>query len=358
MEKLSEKAGPDLLSLTEAELAETVVSLGLPRYRAGQIRRNMLAGISDFADMSDLPKDARALLAGRYVTGVPRIEKRLISEIDGTRKYLFRCADGEMIESAVMEYRHGLTICVSTQVGCNMGCVFCASGIGGKRRDLTPGEILGQVAAAQRDIGRRISGVVMMGIGEPLDNYQAVMRFLSEITSKENEKHGLCIGARHISLSTCGLCDRIADLAGERYEITLSISLHAADDETRKTLMPVARRWSLDELLTSCRDYFDRTHRRISFEYTLVPGKNDSPGEAGKLAALLKKYMGGRPFHVNLIPVNAVEGRFAAGSRRSAALFAEELGRLGVNATVRRTLGPDINASCGQLRRGSGPTGA
>ena len=349
-----EAPAPDLLSMGEKGLGAEIEKLGFPRYRAGQIWRQMLAGTSDFSEMTDLPLAMRQTLAERYVTGVPAIERRLISKIDGTRKYLFRCADGETIESALMEYRHGLTICVSTQVGCNMACAFCASGIGGKRRDLTAGEILGQVAAAQRDVGRRISGVVMMGIGEPLDNYDAVISFLGEITSSANEKYGLCIGARHISLSTCGLCDKIERLAGERYEITLSISLHAADDETRRQLMPVAKRWSLDDLLSACRDYFDRTHRRISFEYTLVPGRNDSPSDAGKLAALLKRYMGARPFHVNLIPVNAVEGRFAAGSRASAARFAAGLTRLGVNATVRRTLGPDINASCGQLRRGAG----
>lgn len=353
MDKLSKQDGRDLLSMSESELEKEITGIGLPRYRAGQIRRHLLAGVGDFVEMSDLPKDARLLLAEKYTTGVPEAEKTLVSETDGTRKYLFRYADGERVESVVMEYLHGLTICVSTQVGCNMACSFCASGIDGKKRDLTSGEILGQIAAAQRDVGKRISGVVMMGIGEPLDNYDNVIKFLSLVTSKDAEKYGLCIGARHISLSTCGLCDKIDRLAGESYEITLSISLHAADDETRRQLMPVAKRWPISELMRSCRDYYDKTHRRISFEYTLIPGKNDSPREAAKLASLLKSSMGSRPFHINLIPVNAVEGRFKAGSRPAAARFCAELGRLGVNATVRRTLGPDINASCGQLRRGA-----
>ena len=258
-----------------------------------------------------------------------------------------------------MSYKYGRTLCVSTQVGCNMGCVFCASAIGGKLRDLDAGEILGQVYAASLDCGGRIGGVVMMGMGEPLDNYENSVRFIGLVTSPE----GLNISARRISLSTCGICDKITRLSQEKYDITLSISLHASDDETRSRLMPVNRAYGIDKLMPVnraygidklmrvCREYFDETGRRISFEYTLIPGKNDGEDDALRLARLFRRYFEGAPFHVNLIPVNPVEGKFEGGGRGEAQRFRRTLERMGINATVRRTLGADINASCGQLRR-------
>jgi 23S rRNA (adenine2503-C2)-methyltransferase len=251
-----------------------------------------------------------------------------------------------------MKYDHGNTICISSQVGCRMGCRFCASTIGGKVRDLTPAELLGQVIAAQKDLGERISNIVMMGIGEPLDNYDNVLKFLHLV----NDENGICIGYRHISLSTCGLVDKIERLMGEDLPITLSISLHAPDDETRSAIMPINNRWGVDALLEACRAYFARTGRRISFEYTLISGKNDSPENAQKLARVLNAKLRSRtetmPIHVNLIPVNEVsETGFKHSSKAAVAAFAKILESKGIRATVRRKLGSDINASCGQLRR-------
>ena len=265
-----------------------------------------------------------------------------MSALDGTVKYLFRLFDGNCVESVVMKYAHGNTICISSQVGCRMGCRFCASTIGGKVRDLSAGELLGQVLAAQRDTGERISNIVMMGIGEPLDNYDNVLKFLHLVNCPE----GINIGYRHISLSTCGLVNRIRQLAQENLPITLSISLHAPDDATRSSIMPV----------NACRDYFAATGRRISFEYTLIAGKNDSPAAAEKLAHVLNAHLRSRtdtmPIHVNLIPVNPVaETGFSHSGKQAIHRFASILESRGIRATVRRTLGADINASCGQLRR-------
>jgi len=248
----------------------------------------------------------------------------------------------------LMEYEHGTTICISTQVGCRMGCRFCASTIGGKVRDLEVSEMLGQVITAGKDSGKRIDGIVMMGIGEPLDNYDNSVDFIKAVSSE----HGLNIGQRHISLSTSGLVDKIRALAKEELQITLSISLHAYDDNVRSSIMPINNKWNIDSLLCACRDYFDVTGRRISFEYTLISGKNDSPEGADKLASLLKKYLGSRPMHVNLIPVNEVkETGFIKSNRNAVELFRKTLEQNGVNATVRRRLGEDINAACGQLRK-------
>lgn len=337
-----------LLDFSLDELKEYVNELGEPAYRAGQIMSWMLRGV-ELDGMTNLPASLRERLSREAEVGVPAVARRLVSAIDGTVKYLFRLSDGQCVESVVMKYEHGNTICVSTQVGCRMGCRFCASTIGGLVRHLHPGEILGQVVAAQRDTGERIDGIVLMGIGEPLDNYNNVIKFLRLVGSPD----GLNIGYRHISLSTCGLADRIPRLAQERLPITLSISLHAVSDDERNEIMPVNRRFNIDTLLRACRDYFDETGRRISFEFTLIAGRNDDTAHAERLAALLHRYFGSEPCHVNLIPVNEVKERDFRRSPRSRK-FCEELCRLGVNATVRRHLGADINASCGQLRRAVG----
>ncbi len=338
----------DIGSMTLKELEEYIVSIGESRFRAKQIYTWLCRGV-DFCDMSNLSKPLREKLSQNCYSGIPHIEQKLVSKIDGTVKYLFGFPDGECVESVVMFYKHGTTICISSQVGCRMGCKFCASTIGGKVRDLTAGEMLGQVAAAQKDIGERIDGIVMMGIGEPLDNYNNAIKFLKLVTSED----GLNIGARHISLSTSGLVDKIAELEKENLQITLSISLHASNDERRSTLMPVNKKWGVDELLSAVKHYFEATGRRVSIEYTLIAGQNDSERDAKELGVLLRKYFTKQDaLHINLIPVNPVkESGFSQGDRHSIEKFQKTLGDMGLTATVRRTLGPDINASCGQLRR-------
>ena len=342
----------DLLSLYPHELEEFIISLGEPKYRAKQLFTQMHRGIS-FEDMTNVGKATKQKIAERAFYALPSIRRKLVSAIDGTVKYLFELSDGNCVESVVMKYKHGNTICVSSQVGCRMGCAFCASTIGGKLRDLRASEILGQVMMAQTDTGERISNIVMMGIGEPLDNYDNVIRFLRLVGNED----GMNIGYRHISLSTCGLVDKIERLAKEDMQITLSISLHASDDETRSEIMPVNKKWNVSSLLEACRKYYAATGRRISFEYTLIAGKNDSVASAEQLArvlnsALRPKKSDSFPIHVNLIPVNPVEETgFAASGKQSVAKFAKTLEDNGIRATVRRTLGADINASCGQLRR-------
>lgn len=341
----------ELLSLTLGELEEWMLSVGEPKYRAKQLFVQLHRGLSP-EEMTNVGKGTRAKLDEAFSWHLPVVEQKLVSAIDGTVKYLFGLSDGHCVESVVMRYEHGNTICISSQVGCRMGCKFCASTIGGRVRDLTAGELLGQVIAAQRDMGERISNIVMMGIGEPLDNYDNVLRFLHLVNAEE----GINIGYRHISLSTCGLVDRIERLAEEGLPITLSISLHAPDDETRSAIMPINRKYGVDALLDACRAYFARTGRRISFEYTLIAGKNDSPESAEKLARVLNAKLRSRtetmPIHVNLIPVNEVaESGFRRSGKEAIAAFAKILEKRGIRATVRRKLGADINASCGQLRR-------
>lgn len=344
----------DILSLTPQELEHFVTEeLGEARYRAKQIFTNLHRGIPP-SEISSLSKDLRMRLSERCEYRMPEIEKKLVSSLDGTVKYLFRLLDGNCIETVVMKYNHGNTVCISSQVGCRMGCRFCASTIGGKVRDLTPSELLGQVIAAQRDTGERISNIVMMGIGEPLDNFDNVVKFLALVGCEE----GLNIGYRHISLSTCGIVDKIKKLAELDLPITLSISLHAPNDETRSAIMPINNKWGVSELLGACKEYYRVTKRRISFEYTLISGKNDSSESAEELARVLNSSLRTRkdtmPIHVNLIPVNEVE---ETGFRRSGdeaiKRFAAVLEKRGIRATVRRKLGSDINASCGQLRRES-----
>ncbi|MBQ8310989.1 MAG: 23S rRNA (adenine(2503)-C(2))-methyltransferase RlmN [Clostridia bacterium] len=341
----------ELLSLMPAELEEWMLASGEPKYRAGQLFPQLHRGLSP-DEMTNLGKRLQEKLREGFSWHLPVVEQKLVSAIDGTVKYLFGLADGNCVESVVMKYDHGNTICISSQVGCRMGCKFCASTIGGRVRDLTAGELLGQVIAAQKDCGERISNIVMMGIGEPLDNYDNVIRFLHLV----NCETGLNIGYRHISLSTCGLIDGIRRLQKENLPITLSISLHAPDDETRSAIMPINNRYGVSDLLDACREYYAQTGRRISFEYTLIAGKNDSVENAQKLARVLNAHLRTRtdtmPIHVNLIPVNEVsETGFRKSGREAIAAFAKTLEYKGIRATVRRKLGADINASCGQLRR-------
>ena len=341
----------DLASLDISELAEFLQSINEPKFRAKQIFSWFSKGAS-VGEMTNLSKGLREKLAEMSLDTLPKVKRKLVSKIDGTVKYLFELFDGECVESVVMRYEHGNTICISSQVGCRMGCKFCASTIGGKVRDLRPSELLLQVAAAERDLGERISNIVMMGIGEPLDNFDNVMKFLKLVNSED----GLNIGYRHISLSTCGVVSGIERLAEANLPITLSISLHAANDTKRSEIMPINRKWNIAALLDACVKYYKVTGRRISFEYTLISGKNDSVADAAELGALLKgAFRGtGAPIHVNLIRVNEVEETaFKKGTRESVDAFSRRLSEFGVVATVRRRLGADVNAACGQLRRAS-----
>ena len=334
----------DLRSLPQEELTAQLVAKGYPAFRAKQIREWLDRGVTDFDRMSNLPKDLRQALAALYSVPGVTILRKLVSAIDGTVKYLFQLDDGETVESVLMQYKHGWSQCLSTQVGCKMGCTFCATGMGGFIRDLSAAEMIGQIEAAQQDTGVRVSSIVLMGMGEPLDNYEQVVRFLRML----GEEGGVHIGMRHISLSTCGVVPGIYRLMEEQIPLTLSISLHAPNDEIRSCSMPVNRRWPMDELLRACRDYIAATGRRISFEYAMIDGVNDSDAHAAELAERLR----GMLCHVNLIPVNAVEGKAQRrSSRERIRSFMEVLQKKGINATVRRTLGADINASCGQLRR-------
>ena len=338
--------------MTEEEITRVLADMGQPAFRGKQVFTWLHRGVRSFDEMSNLSKPLRQQLAQAYTISVPTVARKQESRLDGTIKYLWELPDGNCIETVLMQYHHGNTVCISSQVGCRMGCAFCASTIGGKVRDLRPSEMLGQLTAAAHDLGERIDGVVMMGIGEPLDNYENTVKFLHLVTSAD----GLNIGGRHISVSTSGIVPKIYELEKEDLAITLSISLHAANDTRRSALMPVNRKWSIDELLTAAKHYFDATGRRVSIEYTLIAGENDTPADAKELAALLRRYFArGDALHVNLIPVNPVkESGFSKGSRESVERFRENLEQSGITATVRRTLGPDINASCGQLRRASG----
>ena len=339
----------DLLSMLPEEMADYFVSIGEPKFRAKQTFQRLHRG-ERIGEITNLSKALRERLSAETLDTLPYVEEKLVSKIDGTVKYLFRLHDGACIESVFMKYKHGNTLCISSQVGCRMGCKFCASTIGGKARDLYPSELVGQVIAAELDSGERISNIVMMGIGEPLDNYDNVIKFLRLV----NHPDGLNIGYRHISLSTCGVVSGIERLATENFPITLSISLHASNDEARSAIMPINNKWNIDALLKACLSYYKTTGRRISFEYTLISGKNDSLSDATELAELLKNAFrgSGAPIHVNLIRVNEVkETGFKKGSAESVNAFAEALEKRGITATVRRKLGSDVNAACGQLRR-------
>lgn len=334
----------DLKDLEYTELEPFFMEMGEPRFRAKQVFEWLHRGVRSFDGMTNLSKATRAKLAEKSFISTLSIREKYISKLDGTIKYLFELQDGNCIESVVMRYKHGITICISSQVGCRMGCGFCASTIGGLYRNLTPGELLNQVIFAQEDVGERISNIVMMGIGEPLDNYGNVIKFLHNV----NHPAGLNIGYRHISLSTCGLVDKIYELARENLPVTLSVSLHAPNDAIRSQIMPVNRRFPIAELMRACRAYIETTTRRISFEYALIAGVNDSLEQAEELARLVK----GMLCHVNLIPVNKVEERqYEKSKAQTVRGFQQRLLDLGVNATVRRELGSDISASCGQLRK-------
>lgn len=335
----------DIKSLSLEELSAQIKDLGLPKFRAGQIFEWLHKyGVSSFDEMTNLSKELRASLSNDFYIADCIIEEKYVSSIDSTVKYLFRLNDGEFIESVIMKYKYGYTICVSSQVGCKMGCKFCASTLAGFKRNLTPSEIESQLHSAQKDLGIRISHIVLMGIGEPLDNYDNVIRFLYNV----NDKNGLNISMRNITLSTCGIVPRMYDLLNEGLQITLTVSLHAPNDKIRSKSMPVNDKWCMDEVLKACREYVNKTGRRVSFEYTLINGVNDSNECAEELASRLK----GMLCHVNLIPVNDVKERGNVRSTDEAInRFLSILKKRGINATIRRTLGSDINASCGQLRR-------
>lgn len=333
---------------TYSELEAVITEeLGEPRFRAKQIFTWIYRGIDSFDEMTNVSKSLREKLKENYAVGGVKIAEKYVSHIDETRRYLLELDDGNYIESVLMKYHHGYTICISSQVGCAMGCAFCASTRGGKKRNLSAGEIIGQVTEVQKDLGERISNIVMMGIGEPLDNYDEVIKFLETV----NHPLGLNIGHRHISLSTCGLVPKIRELAEKKLQITLSVSLHAAENEKRSGIMPVNKKYNIEQLLEACRYYIKMTNRRISFEYTLIKGVNDTVEEAEKLLSLL----GGMLCHVNLIPVNPVkETGFRQSSRRSAEQFQNVLTDGGISATIRREMGADISAACGQLRAAAG----
>ena len=334
----------ELISLNYNELEKLILDMGQPKFRAKQVFDWIQKGAESFDDMLNIPNTLRAQLEQVSYIGAVKICEKFVSRIDETRKYLLELNDGNFVEAVLMKYVHGYTICISSQVGCRMGCKFCASTIGGKERDLTPGELLSQVICVQKDLGQKVSNVVMMGIGEPLDNFDNVCKFLELV----NSPMGLNIGQRHISLSTCGIAERIRLLADKKMQITLLISLHAPDNIRRSEIMPINKKYPIEELMEACDYYIKTTGRRISFEYTLISGVNDSVQEADKLAALLK----GKLCHVNLIPVNKVEETgFEKSNISRIDAFRKHLEKNGINVTIRREMGSDINAACGQLRK-------
>jgi 23S rRNA (adenine2503-C2)-methyltransferase len=332
----------DIKSMDLEELTAWLKAQGEPAFRARQIFRWLYRGAASFEEMTDLSKALRQKLEETALLTPPKVARKQVSQQDGTIKYLWELADGNCVESVLMRYQHGNTVCISCQVGCRMGCAFCASTVAGKVRDLAPAEMVDQVLSTQIDSGAPVSNIVLMGIGEPLDNFDTVLRFLSLVNCPD----GLDIGMRHISLSTCGLVEQIDKLAQYRLQLTLSVSLHAPDDETRSKIMPVNRSVGVDRLMEACRRYFEQTGRRISYEYAMIDGVNDADWQADLLAKRLR----GTPAHVNLIPLNRVEESPLKPSRRVAA-FQKRLEDRGITVTVRRKLGGDIDASCGQLRR-------
>ena len=334
----------NLNDLTLEQLQNALVEIGEPKFRAKQIFKWFARGVTRLEEMTDISAKTKEKIKENYSIANVEIWQRFDSKIDETKKYLMELDDGNIIETVAMFYKHGITVCISTQVGCNMGCKFCASTIGGKSRNLTAGEILGQVATVQRNLGTRVSNIVLMGIGEPLDNYDHVVNFLKNV----NDENGMCIGYRHISLSTCGLVDKIKKLAEENVPITLSVSLHAPDNETRDKIMPVNKAWKVEQLIDACREYQSVTGRRISFEYILINQLNDTIGHAETLIKITK----GMLSHINLIPANFVkESGLIKSTPERVKAFKQYLEKQGINVTVRRELGSDISASCGQLRR-------
>jgi len=339
---MSEKV--NLLDLSLEELQDLFAEMNSEKFRAKQVFQWLHKGIEHVDDMTNISKQLRNQLLEKAEIKKIKIVKRFISQLDGTVKYLFELQDGNIIESVLMRYKHGLTVCISSQVGCRMGCKFCASTGVGYIRNLSAGEMLDQVLTIQKDAGERISNIVIMGIGEPLDNYDNLIRFLKLV----NHPDGINIGLRHISVSTCGVVPKIIELSRENLPITLSISLHAANDKTRSEIMPVNNKYSIDKLIEACKIYTQATKRRITFEYALISEVNDKPEQAKELAKLLK----GMLCHVNLIPVNTVKGTgYVKSKRERIDKFKSILEGYGIETTVRRELGSDINASCGQLRR-------
>ena len=332
----------DIKSMTALEIADDFKKLGVPSFRSKQVKQWLTKGVCDFNDMSNLPADFRKVLQENYYIAVATIENKQVSKLDPTSKYLLKLNDGEYIECVLMSYHHGLTLCISTQVGCKMGCTFCATGKSGFSRNLAPSEMLAQIETVEKDAGKPISNLVLMGMGEPLDNYDNVVKFLKLVSSED----GRNLGMRHISLSTCGVVPKIYALAEEKFPLTLSISLHAPNDEIRSKTMPVNKIWNVEKLIEACRYYYGETGRRISFEYAMINGVNDSDECAKELVKLLKGILS----HVNLIPVNDVTDTGYKKSTRLAK-FQAILEKNGVTATIRRTLGSDIDAACGQLRR-------
>ena len=338
----------EILGLLPEQLKTELSAMGAPAFRAKQIFRWLhVKRVGEFSEMTDQSKQFQNDLESRFCIKRINIVQKLASNTDDTVKYLYRLSDGNLVEAVRMVYHHGVTACISTQIGCKMGCKFCASAPLGFIRNLTAAEMLGQIYAMDADYPEdaHISGIVLMGIGEPLDNYDNVMQFLRLISHKDGRNMSL----RHVSLSTCGLVPMIDRLAEEEFPLTLSVSLHAATDEKRSALMPVNRKYPLDTLLAACKRYFDKTGRRITFEYAVIAGENDTPEYAAALGRRLRPVFSGQRPHVNLIPVNPVSGTgFQAGSAQK---FQKMLEKEGLNATVRRTLGDDIKAACGQLRR-------
>ena len=338
MEKL------DILSLYPDELSAEIEALGEKKFRAAQIFDWLhVKRVVSFEEMTNISLSLRTKLEGKFYINRLNVVKTLESTIDNTVKYLYELPDGNHVECVLMDYKHGNSLCISTQVGCKMGCKFCASTIAGFKRDLQPSEMLSEIYEAERSSGRKVESLVLMGIGEPLDNFDNVVRFLKLLSCPEGKNLSL----RHVSLSTCGLVDRIYELAEYKFGLTLSVSLHAADDKRRSEIMPVNNSYNIEKLLKACRDYIASTGRRISFEYAVIRGVNDSKADADKLIGLLK----GMNCHVNLIPVNEIKERDFKSDRRSVLNFRQMLESGGLNVTVRRTLGSDINAACGQLRR-------
>ena len=334
----------DIRSLNYEELTKALSELGLPKFRTDQIYSWLYEkGAGSFDEMTNLSKELRDTLSKNFSIKTCRIDTKQVSAIDGTVKYLYEIDEGEYVECVIMKYKYGYSVCISTQLGCKMGCKFCASAIGGFKRNLTPSEMLSQIYTAEKDLGIRISHIVLMGTGEPLDNYDNVMKFIELVTDEK----GLNVSIRHISLSTSGIVPRIYELAEKKLGLTLSVSLHAPTDELRSKTMPVNDRWNIAELIKACKYYTDVTSRRISFEYALIDSVNDSQQCAEQLSALLK----GMLCHVNLIPVNNVrEAGFEKSKKDNIKNFVSVLEKNGLTVTVRRTLGSDIDASCGQLR--------
>ncbi len=334
----------NIKDLTIEELEAYAAGNKLPKFRAGQIFEWIYKDVENFEQMTNLPKDMIAKLNEDFYIGRASIEVKLVSKEDRTRKYLLKLRDGNAVECVLMEYNYGRTICISTQVGCRMNCAFCASAIGGLTRHMTSGEMLEEVMAVSRDIGERISNIVLMGTGEPFDNYDEVMKFLKTI----NHPKGMNVGMRHITISTSGIVPKILELAESQMQCTLAISLHAADNPTRNTLMPINKKYKLNELIDACKTYIKKTNKRITFEYALIKDVNDSEESAEKLGRLLK----GMLCHVNLIPINKVEEKvFDKSTKQAIDRFKNILEQWGIEATVRRELGSDINAACGQLRQ-------